>query len=811
MHIWRTALSVLTLGGWPHVLAALGAPTTNPNFTEGESTPEGFTHDWNLGATGARGWMFSDRLVTSDARQIRITKVAEGTPAHGVLAVGDVILGVGGHSFSFDPRTEFGRALSVAESEAAGGRLEVTRWRAGQSETVILQLPILGSYGGQAPFDCPKSALILERGWETLADRLSAPGYAPNPIVRSLNALALLASGLPQYQPLVRREAEWASCFSAKEMATWYYGYATMFLAEYALATGDETVMPGLTRLALEAARGQSAVGSWGHGFARPDGRLGGYGMMNSPGIPLTISLVMAKAAGVDDPVVSQAIDRSLRLLRFYIGKGCIPYGDHAPWMETHEDNGKCGMAAVLFNLVGHGDGAEFFARMSLCSHGPERDCGHTGNFFNILWAMPGLSLSGPHACGAWMQEFGGWYYDLAREPDGGFAHQGPPEPGHDSYHGWDATGAVLLAYAVPLKSLWLTGQRAGNVPQLDQSTAERLVLTGRGWNNKDRHSFYGAMTLDELLVQLGSWTPILRERAAIELGRRKDAPVGEIVERVSSTSLNVRLGACQAIAQLKGRATEAVPALRATLHSDDLWLRIKAAEALAAIGQPAVDAVPEMLGLLTRREVERDPRGMQQRFFIRALFDARDGLLGRSLDGVDRQQLYDAVRAGLKNEDGYARSHFGSVYRNLSADAIQPLFPVILKAVVEPAPSGEMFADGIRVEGLRVLAKHHVAEGMQACVDYIRNQNPWDSQERTPELAKILTEYGAHASIILPELERLAADFEDGEPDFPKNLSQRKASAVREAIRQIETSEDRPVLIRIAQERVFENPDPQP
>ncbi|MCL4180416.1 MAG: hypothetical protein KJ072_22050, partial [Verrucomicrobia bacterium] len=30
-------------------------------------------------------------------------------------------------------------------------------------------------------------------------------------------------------------------------------------------------------RLALEAANGQSAVGSWGHGFARPDGRLGGY------------------------------------------------------------------------------------------------------------------------------------------------------------------------------------------------------------------------------------------------------------------------------------------------------------------------------------------------------------------------------------------------------------------------------------------------------------------------------------------------------------------------------------------------------
>lgn len=811
MHIQRIGVIALAICGWPYAVGALGAPPTNPDFTKGESVPEAFTHDWNLGATGARGWMFSDRLVTSDARQIRVTKVADGTPADGVLAVHDVILGVGGRLFSFDPRTELGRALSVAESEAGGGRLKITRWRDGQTEDVIVQLPILGTYGPQAPFDCPKSTLILERGCRTLADRLTAPGYAPNPIVRSLNALALMASGLPQYQPLVRREAEWASSFSATGMATWYYGYVTMFLAEYVLATGDETVMPGLTRLAMEAARGQSAVGSWGHGFARPDGRLGGYGMMNSPGIPLTISLVIAKAAGVDDPDVSQAIERSLRLLRFYIGKGCVPYGDHAPWMETHEDNGKCGMAAVLFHLVGHDDGAEFFARMSLCSHGPERDCGHTGNFFNILWGMPGLSLSGPHACGAWMKEFGGWYYDLAREADGGFAHQGPPEPGHDSYHGWDATGAILLAYAVPRKSLWLTGRRPCRIPQLNDAEAGQLVLTGRGWSNKDRDSFYEMMTPHDVLVRLDSWSPIVRERAAIELGRRKDAPVGEVVERLSSTSVDTRLGACQAIAHLKGRAADAVPVLRATLHSDDLWLRIKAAEALAAIGQPAVDAVPEMLELLMHRDIERDPRGMQQRFFIRALFDSRDGLLGRSLDGVDRQQLYDAVRAGLKNEDGHARSHFGSVYRNLSADAIQPLFPVILQAVVEPAPSGEMFADGIRVEGLRVLAKHHVAEGMQACVDYIRNQNPWASQERTPELTRILTGYGAHARIVLPELERLADDFADGEIDFPKNLSQLKASAVREAIRQIETSEDRPVLIRVAQERVVDNPDPQP
>ncbi len=47
---------------------------------------------------------------------------------------------------------------------------------------------------------------------------------------------------------------------------------------------------------------------------------------------------------------MSHAIELSAKLLRFYTGKGAIPYGDHAAWTETHEDNGKCGMAAVLFN-----------------------------------------------------------------------------------------------------------------------------------------------------------------------------------------------------------------------------------------------------------------------------------------------------------------------------------------------------------------------------------------------------------------------------------------------------------------------------
>ncbi len=108
--------------------------------------------------------MFCDKLVTTDARQIAITAVDAGSPADGHIAVGDVILGVGGQRFSYDPRTEFGRAVSAAESESGGGRLVLTRWRSGTIEDVTLMLPVLGSFSGTAPYDCPKSQRILQQG-----------------------------------------------------------------------------------------------------------------------------------------------------------------------------------------------------------------------------------------------------------------------------------------------------------------------------------------------------------------------------------------------------------------------------------------------------------------------------------------------------------------------------------------------------------------------------------------------------------------------------------------------------------------------
>jgi hypothetical protein len=40
----------------------------NPDFTKGGIIPAEASHDWTLGATGARGWIFSEGFATSKAR-----------------------------------------------------------------------------------------------------------------------------------------------------------------------------------------------------------------------------------------------------------------------------------------------------------------------------------------------------------------------------------------------------------------------------------------------------------------------------------------------------------------------------------------------------------------------------------------------------------------------------------------------------------------------------------------------------------------------------------------------------------------------
>ncbi|MHC4253346.1 MAG: DUF6288 domain-containing protein, partial [Planctomycetota bacterium] len=447
-------------------------------------------HDWTLGPTGARGWMWGRLLETTPTRQILVTKVNKGSPADGVLREGDVILGAGGGRFTDDARKSFGRAIMEAEKAESRGVLKLLRWRNGVERNVELKLKVMGSYSDTSPWDCPKAKRIVDEGCRHIASNLKGGG-----IPTKVNALALLASGKNEYLGLVRDYAREhgrpdlnLKLHSSSGMAAWGWGYSNLFLTEYYLATRDEYVLPAIREYTRHVARGQSAVGTWGHGMAWPDsnegvvhGPLGGYGALNQAGLICHLSMALAWKCGVRDSEVREALKKANIFFNFYVGKGAIPYGDHRPGWAVHDDNGKCSSATVMFDMQDHREGTQFFSKMTVASYG-ERERGHTGNYFSLLWGPLGANRAGPDAAAAYLKEQR-WFYDLARTWQGSFRYQGGAGM-VDKYGNWDSTGAYVLAYALPLKKLYITGRGTSPANRLTGRALDEVIECGRGFHN---------------------------------------------------------------------------------------------------------------------------------------------------------------------------------------------------------------------------------------------------------------------------------------------------------------------------------------
>lgn len=768
-----------------------------PDLTQGGVRDK--AHDWTLGPTGARGWIWGKDLETTQARQILVTKVEKGSPADGILNEGDVILGVGETLFDTDARKVFARAITAAERTEGKGCLQLVRWRAGNQENVVITIPVLGTYSATAPFNCPKTARIVDAECAFLLKHGFGTGLSGN-----INALGALATGRSEFQHLIQEHARKVGPADLKlsvtsgGMAAWDWGYASLFLAEYYLATRDDAALPALREYALNMARGQSGAGTWGHGMAwmninggQLHGSLGGYGAMNQPSLVCFISLVLAREGGVKDPEVDAAIAKAANYFRFYVNRGAIPYGDHEPWHD-HDDNGKTSSGAVAFDLLGEKQAATFFSRMAVAAWSV-REAGHTGHFFGNLWGPLGAGRAGPDALAAHMNELH-WYFDMERKWDGRSEYQGAAG-GDDSYKGWDCTGARLLANSQSLRKLRITGKGAGVAEMLKGEDLKQVIESDRGllWSNRD--NLYADRGTEELFRMLGSWSPAIRRRAATALAVKNDENIlSRVTGLLQGPDANACYGACMVLEHMGGRAAPAVPALTAMLSSKDLEVRIRAVNALARIGAPAREAVPEMLKLALQK-YDDDPREITQRHISFALFRQGSGLLSKSVEGVDRDLLFRVIQKLLQNEDGAARSSVASVYGTMKFEELKPLIPEICRAIAEPAPSGEMFAAGVRDDGLNLLVANRVEEAIPLLVQYARNQQQWGSQDRMVGIMKMLESYGIHAKPTIPELKKLAMWCRT-EDDFPDWARQKKREAVEAAIQRIEASTEAPALI---------------
>ena len=417
---------------------------------------------------------------------------------------------------------------------------------AGQVQDLALKLAVMGTYSDSAPWNCEKSKRILDGAIKVLEKETMEPNWTG-----SIQGLALLATGKPEYLPKLRDFAHGL----AKENLdpdkkpsgpnwgdTWNMGYRLLFLCEYYMVASDQEILPAIEKSALQLARGQGMYGTFGHGFAAltKDGKFNGsvppYGPVNMAGLPANLAIVLAKKCGVKHPEIDQAIIRAAGFFGYFTDKGAIPYGEHEPW-PYHENNGKNSITAVMFAAIGNKPKeTEFFARMATAGFA-SREYGHTGQGFSYLWSALGAAVGGPETGAAFFGK-SSWHLDLVRRSDGSFTYDGGEQYGagqtddntyygNSSYYGLSPAATYVLTYALPLKKLIITGRDADPSGWLDKTEAAATVAAGRF--DLDRRELSPA----ELVAAFGNWSPIVRSWAAQELATRPEskAMVPELIK----------------------------------------------------------------------------------------------------------------------------------------------------------------------------------------------------------------------------------------------------------------------------------------
>jgi hypothetical protein len=712
-----------------------------------------------LGPTGMRGWMYHQHLDTSKSRQILVTLVEEGSPADSQVMIDDVILGVSGNgkvpsAFTADARMSM--ALAIADAEARSpADLRLLVWRKGKQKVVPLKLRTMGSYSATAPFDCPKSAKILEEGLDYVAKQekfgkfewgvmsLLAGNDPKNP--KSKERMEVVRSRLPK---MLLTQEEIDGILSGKveirSKASWNRGHTLIALAEYYLQTKDKSVLPTIEACAISIVNGQSIYGTMGHIYQQPEadgsrGNIIGYGPVNSAALPALLGLILAKECGIDHPEIQPAIERGATFFGYYAGKGGIPYGEHVPLFKGHENNGKSGLVAlVMRHIAGRQEESVFFAKMAAASF-PEREGGHTGPYFNYQWAPLGAYAGSREALIMHFKHIS-WHLDMCRRWDGGFAFSKIlAKKDTLSYSGLDSSVPPLLTYAAPLRQLFVTGKGLDRelLQSEDVEQAEFAALHDASKRSEQ-----------ELLADISCWSPKVKFYSGVELAGRKIGSkklLSMIVPIAKDSKHPGRVGALWGL----GRVTESESArvLAECLTDDDSLVRFVAAESMRMLPQALkmaeVETILKACSSTSKPEWPLDPEDPIQfahgrlcmlLFYGGSAYGPKGVLSGKEVAHIDRSLLYPAIRAVAKNPAGQCRGTLKYPYSHLTEKDLTALADAVVTSVVDRAPADSMFSASVRRAGVKLLREYGYIEAEKAAALVIegtmKNRQPKAIQE---------------------------------------------------------------------------------
>lgn len=733
-----------------------------------------------LGPTGLTG--------ISSSNGIQVTNVEKGSPADGKIEKGSLIIGAGGDAFQGDIRAALASAINAAETEKADGKLELLLKGANR---VTLQLDVLGSYSETAPYNCPKSDLIIERAAQYLAAQIEEELDSENRRSRgTFNSgathsalLGLMATGEKKYIELVARAIKASDYVNpdpeilTKEVTGekpsgyvgWYWGYHCILLGEYYMLTKDESVLPALKAYAVSLAKGQDAGGLWGHRMAIRNGRLPGYAQMNQSSLSCFMGMLMAKKCGIDDPALDAGIEKTYTYYETYIGKGGFNYGVHGPNQKAFNNNGMSGSAAICMALLDNDEGTRFFSRLSATAH-DNLEQGHASNFFNPLWTPLAANLSGPEVSQQFFRN-ASWANDTYRAWDGSFRRAGGNERGKEG----SQTGVALLTYCLPRKALFITGREADTTLWLEGKEATKVV----GMGQVD----YSSKSTQELLAMFNSPYPQVRIRAVWALRDREPEFIPKLVHMMDSGNKLQRESAIEYFGY-KCPPEQAHPQIKTIVailrnKNEDVELRATAASTLAAHGEAAYGYYDDLLQLIVDEEPGDHFRDIDQS-------------VGRSLNMLcstpyasglvrNKELFYAAADKLLDHKRQQARSDGIKMLSEIPLKDFPKMANQIMYIIEDKDPSYHSYHAWQHTIGpaIEILANLNIAEGIAYATGVLdREGGKWGFKVRM--LCAALPKYGANAKDALAKVQ---ADerLKNVENDKFRNIWLRMVQAIEE------------------------------
>jgi len=622
---------------------------------------------WEIKSFGPVGF----GVTIDKSHSLKITNIEDGSPAKKSekLKKGQVIESINGRTFKgTDPRIVLGNLIT--EAEATDGKIEMKIKGEG---SVVVNIPVLGSYSETWPLNCEKSDKIVRAFAEVVAKEGQGKWGS---------ILFLLSTGEKKDLEVVRK---WVQEMKSMDKMAWGIGFKGLGICEYYLRTGDKAALP-LIQNGADFLRDTIYNGAWsgrpGGGFKYQSGAH-----MNAAGVHCIDFLLLAKTCGVE--VDDATLQGSLRQYFRFSGRGSVPYGDYTPKSGYGDCNGKTGGLALAMaaaqRLVPSESESIYGKAMQVNAmkgyYGTAAyGTGHTGGGIGEIWKSAAMGLMTEKRPDQYRQymEARKWSLELSRRFHGGFGIAGTPDGRYDQALGerskitWGTYYA--LNYTLPRKKLHLFG-----APK--SQWAKSFSLPERPWGTEADDDFnspnpvpggpWGHMDMLKETLQEHSGGPVKKMFGGSKITDRM------ILTYLHHPEITHRFEARNAILKLK---------------KDDMILKALSSKD-ARLRHIGVMCLHELFGTWRKnnrdlnritpammKEVEKIIRDPKESWFLKQW---ATGLL-QHVELKELRTYKDVLISMIQHEERWVQGTAISTSRRLLADpsSYKDLFPPIVKAI---------------------------------------------------------------------------------------------------------------------------------